>query len=188
MGTPLNSNHLQIFDQILHENGHDNIVNVLWIQHEMSKKMLPTRPPIIRRRISGVRVSSIAGAFHEAVRGELFGEDPLGRRGVAANVENIRTSHTTQRSLSSPLSTESSSFIEEANFKVGRYSVEERKERISKYRAKLNQRNFTKTIKEFNSRVLEGFQVTPFWHQGFVRDDGRSDYVETVKTVMQRSL
>ncbi|KAJ4837080.1 hypothetical protein Tsubulata_048886, partial [Turnera subulata] len=29
----------------------------------------------------------IAGAFHEAVRGELFGEDPLGRRGVAANVE-----------------------------------------------------------------------------------------------------
>ncbi|KAJ4837065.1 hypothetical protein Tsubulata_008428 [Turnera subulata] len=63
------------------------------------------------------------------------------------DLQNIRTSHPTQRSLSSPLSTESSSFIEEANFKVGRYSAEERKERISKYRAKRNQRNFTKTIK-----------------------------------------
>lgn len=36
---------------------------------------------------------------------------------------------------------------DEQNFKVGRYSAEERKEKISKYRAKRNQRNFTKTIK-----------------------------------------
>ncbi|XP_042469545.1 tocopherol cyclase, chloroplastic-like isoform X2 [Zingiber officinale] len=35
---------------------------------------------------------------------------------------------------------------------------------------------------EFNQRVLEGFQVSPLWHQGFIRDDGRSNYVETVKT------
>ncbi|XP_010049096.2 tocopherol cyclase, chloroplastic [Eucalyptus grandis] len=35
---------------------------------------------------------------------------------------------------------------------------------------------------EFNKRVAEGFQVSPLWHQGFIRDDGRSDYVETVKT------
>ncbi|XP_068305123.1 uncharacterized protein [Pyrus communis] len=34
-----------------------------------------------------------------------------------------------------------------ANFKMGRYSAEERKERISKYRAKRSQRNFNKTIK-----------------------------------------
>ncbi|XP_054776136.1 zinc finger protein CONSTANS-LIKE 7 [Prosopis cineraria] len=39
------------------------------------------------------------------------------------------------------------SFLEEASFKVGRYSAEERKERISKYRAKRGQRNFNKTIK-----------------------------------------
>ncbi|XP_028767464.1 zinc finger protein CONSTANS-LIKE 4-like isoform X3 [Neltuma alba] len=39
------------------------------------------------------------------------------------------------------------SFLEEANFKVGRYSAEERKEKISKYRAKRGQRNFNKTIK-----------------------------------------
>lgn len=35
---------------------------------------------------------------------------------------------------------------------------------------------------EFHKRVLEGFQVSPLWHQGFIRDDGRSNYVETVKT------
>ncbi|XP_031101652.1 tocopherol cyclase, chloroplastic [Ipomoea triloba] len=35
---------------------------------------------------------------------------------------------------------------------------------------------------EFNSRVSEGFQVTPLWHQGFIRDDGRTDYAKTVKT------
>lgn len=35
---------------------------------------------------------------------------------------------------------------------------------------------------EFRRRVEEGFQVTPIWHQGFIRDDGRSTYVQTVKT------
>lgn len=35
---------------------------------------------------------------------------------------------------------------------------------------------------DFNKRVSEGFQGTPLWHQGFIRDDGRSDYVETVKS------
>ncbi|XP_078428187.1 tocopherol cyclase, chloroplast / vitamin E deficient 1 (VTE1) / sucrose export defective 1 (SXD1) [Wolffia australiana] len=38
------------------------------------------------------------------------------------------------------------------------------------------------TPEEFNSRVLEGFQVTPIWHQGFIRDDGRSSNLQTVKT------
>ncbi|KAK7406124.1 hypothetical protein VNO78_07742 [Psophocarpus tetragonolobus] len=37
--------------------------------------------------------------------------------------------------------------LEEANFKVGRYSAEERKEKISKYRAKRSQRKFKKIIK-----------------------------------------
>ncbi|CAA0812153.1 CCT motif family protein [Striga hermonthica] len=44
------------------------------------------------------------------------------------------------------LSTEKSS-MEDSNFKVGRYSAEERKERIDRYRAKRTQRNFNKTIK-----------------------------------------
>ncbi|WCJ26334.1 CCT motif family protein [Euphorbia peplus] len=55
-------------------------------------------------------------------------------------------SSSTQRSYSSPLASENS-LMEDGNFKVGRYSAEERKDRISKYRAKRNQRNFTKTIK-----------------------------------------
>lgn len=53
-----------------------------------------------------------------------------------------------------------SSLMEEGNFKVGRYSAEERKERISKYRAKRTQRNFNKTIKvrirnELKKRLIE---------------------------------
>ncbi|KAK3227788.1 hypothetical protein Dsin_007650 [Dipteronia sinensis] len=59
---------------------------------------------------------------------------------------NLRTAQKTERSFSSPLATERS-FMEETNFKVGRYSAEERKEKILKYRAKRNQRNFNKTIK-----------------------------------------
>ncbi|XP_024958758.1 putative zinc finger protein CONSTANS-LIKE 11 isoform X2 [Cynara cardunculus var. scolymus] len=47
---------------------------------------------------------------------------------------------------SSALATEGS-FMEEASFKVGRYSAEERKERILRYRAKRTHRNFNKKIK-----------------------------------------
>ncbi|XP_051137671.1 zinc finger protein CONSTANS-LIKE 1-like [Andrographis paniculata] len=39
------------------------------------------------------------------------------------------------------------SLMEEGSFKVGKYSAEERKERIDRYRAKRTQRNFNKTIK-----------------------------------------
>lgn len=40
--------------------------------------------------------------------------------------------------------------MEDANvIKVGRYSVEERKDRILRYLKKKNQRNFNKTIKVF---------------------------------------
>ncbi|XP_074276502.1 tocopherol cyclase, chloroplastic [Silene latifolia] len=35
---------------------------------------------------------------------------------------------------------------------------------------------------EFNERVSEGFQVTPLWNQGFICDDGRTDYAKTVET------
>ncbi|KFK33014.1 hypothetical protein AALP_AA6G319100 [Arabis alpina] len=55
------------------------------------------------------------------------------------DLQNVRKKFTEQKS--------SSTFSDEQNFKVGRYSAEERKEKISKYRAKRNQRNFTKTIK-----------------------------------------
>ncbi|XP_075508295.1 putative tocopherol cyclase, chloroplastic [Primulina tabacum] len=35
---------------------------------------------------------------------------------------------------------------------------------------------------EFNQRVLDGFQVTPLWHQGFIRDDGSTNFAKIVKT------
>ncbi|XWS49978.1 hypothetical protein CRYUN_Cryun12cG0048900 [Craigia yunnanensis] len=62
------------------------------------------------------------------------------------DLENMRNVHTNQRSISTPSAMENS-FMEEAPFKVGRYNPEERQERISKYKAKRNQRNFNKTIK-----------------------------------------
>lgn len=42
------------------------------------------------------------------------------------------------------------SSMAEGNMKVGRYSVEERRERIDRYRAKRTLRNFSKTIKVNN--------------------------------------
>ncbi|MBA0547801.1 hypothetical protein Golob_018943 [Gossypium lobatum] len=35
---------------------------------------------------------------------------------------------------------------------------------------------------EFNRKVLEGFQVSPLWNQGFICDDGRTYYAKTVNT------
>ncbi|KAK9927150.1 hypothetical protein M0R45_024350 [Rubus argutus] len=54
------------------------------------------------------------------------------------DLQNLRTARTPR---------ESSVMEEAGNSKMGKYSAEERKERISKYRAKRSQRNFNKTIK-----------------------------------------
>ncbi|GJS99241.1 CCT domain-containing protein [Tanacetum coccineum] len=64
----------------------------------------------------------------------------------AGDLQSLKTNQTSQTLSSSPLATEGS-FMEEANFKVGRYGPEERKERILRYKAKRTQRNFNKTIK-----------------------------------------
>lgn len=50
--------------------------------------------------------------------------------------------------------------VEEPNIKVGRYSEEERKERILRYLKKRNQRNFNKTIKVLLSLSLS---LSPFY-------------------------
>ncbi|KAK9277117.1 hypothetical protein L1049_006656 [Liquidambar formosana] len=75
-----------------------------------------------------------------------FPDSHIRRVCSTGDLQNTYTAQTSHRSFSSPLATESS-FMEDANFKVGRYSAEERKERIHKYRAKRTQRNFNKTIK-----------------------------------------
>ncbi|XP_075646755.1 uncharacterized protein LOC142617686 [Castanea sativa] len=49
--------------------------------------------------------------------------------------------------------------IEESNIKVGRYSEEERKERILRYMKKRNQRNFNKTIKYACRKTLADRRV-----------------------------
>uniref|UniRef100_A0A1J3JWX3 Zinc finger protein CONSTANS-LIKE 5 n=1 Tax=Noccaea caerulescens TaxID=107243 RepID=A0A1J3JWX3_NOCCA len=59
------------------------------------------------------------------------------------DLQNVRKNCGEQRSSENW----SAPFSDEHNFKVGRYNAEERKEKISKYRAKRNQRNFSKTIK-----------------------------------------
>ncbi|KAG5382814.1 hypothetical protein IGI04_034284 [Brassica rapa subsp. trilocularis] len=77
--------------------------------------------------------------------------DHMRRVYSTGDLQNLRMDTTGQRSYSSPLGVENSWTTpfpgEEQSLKVGRYSAEERKEKISKYRAKRTQRNFTKTIK-----------------------------------------
>ncbi|CAI9288853.1 unnamed protein product [Lactuca saligna] len=69
------------------------------------------------------------------------------------DLQSPKINQTSQRLSSSPLATESS-FMDEANFKVGRYNAEERKEKIMRYRAKRTQRNFNKTIKTKKIKCL----------------------------------
>ncbi|KAL8556771.1 hypothetical protein ACS0TY_004294 [Phlomoides rotata] len=75
---------------------------------------------------------------------------------------------TTSVLSSSPLSADKS-VIEEANFKVGRYSAEERKERIDRYRAKRTHRNFNKTIKYACRKTLA--DTRPRIRGRFARND-----------------
>ncbi|KAG8374994.1 hypothetical protein BUALT_Bualt10G0053400 [Buddleja alternifolia] len=76
-----------------------------------------------------------------------FSSGQMRRVCSTGDLQKVKIDMQTRNVLSSsPLSTEKS-FMEEANFKVGRYSAEERKERIDRYRAKRTQRNFNKTIK-----------------------------------------
>ncbi|CAH8309960.1 unnamed protein product [Eruca vesicaria subsp. sativa] len=70
---------------------------------------------------------------------DFFSGQMMRRVYSTGDLQNTRKNVAGQRS--------SEPFPDEQNIKVGRYSAEERKEKISKYRAKRNQRNFTKTIK-----------------------------------------
>ncbi|PWA71742.1 CCT domain-containing protein [Artemisia annua] len=94
---------------------------------------------------------------HLDPNGSLKRSDPATRKLMAIlekhindrmeeRAKRLKTNQTSQTLSSSPLANEGS-FMEEANFKVGRYGPEERKERILRYKAKRTQRNFNKTIK-----------------------------------------
>ncbi|XP_027362585.1 zinc finger protein CONSTANS-LIKE 10-like [Abrus precatorius] len=66
---------------------------------------------------------------------------------VSGEMRRVCSTGDLQNMKATDMSHTESPFLEEANFKVGRYSAEERKERISKYRAKRSQRKFNKIIK-----------------------------------------
>lgn len=63
----------------------------------------------------------------------------------ALNIENQKLLNG-PASSSSPLATEVSNF-EDSSYKVGKLSIEERKEKIHRYMKKRNERNFSKKIK-----------------------------------------
>ncbi|XP_073285705.1 uncharacterized protein [Primulina huaijiensis] len=79
----------------------------------------------------------------------IFASGQMRRVCSTGDLQNVKTNHNMAKTnvlISSPLSAEKS-LMEEASFKIGRYSAEERKERIDRYKAKRTQRNFNKTIK-----------------------------------------
>ncbi|XP_059664561.1 uncharacterized protein LOC132310405 [Cornus florida] len=71
------------------------------------------------------------------------------------DLQKMKTNH---RLSLSPLASESSFMVGEI-FKVRRYSAEERKERIHKYRAKRTHRNFNKTIKYACRKTLADSRI-----------------------------
>ncbi|KAG6389272.1 hypothetical protein SASPL_150737 [Salvia splendens] len=85
------------------------------------------------------------------------------------DLQKMKSDFQPRSALSSSALTAEKSFIEEANFKVGRYSAEERKERIDRYRAKRTQRNFNKTIKYACRKTLA--DTRPRIRGRFARND-----------------
>ncbi|XP_042521225.1 uncharacterized protein LOC122094692 [Macadamia integrifolia] len=71
---------------------------------------------------------------------------PMRRTCSTGDLHRMTQTHLNHGFASNPLSVDST-ITEETSFKVGRYSPEERKLRIHRYRSKRTQRNFNKTIK-----------------------------------------
>ncbi|EEF51223.1 two-component response regulator-like PRR37 [Ricinus communis] len=149
---PSYSNKNQFFMPHSHTSGMENVTKIM--QRSYSSNSFEGKPDVLFQPHFDTLLESSSSSpnYHQnqtlSPPENTFLAGHMRRVCSTGDLQNTRTAHTitTQRSFSSPSGTESS-FTEEANFKVGRYSAEERKDRISKYRAKRNQRNFTKTIK-----------------------------------------
>ncbi|KAI3703453.1 hypothetical protein L1987_73537 [Smallanthus sonchifolius] len=102
-----------------------------------------------------------------------FYSSHMRRVSSTGDLQNLETNQTSQTLSSSPLATSplatKGSFMEEADLKVGRYSPEERKMRILRYKAKRTQRNFNKTIKYACRKTLADNQ--PRIRGRFARND-----------------
>ncbi|GAA0170628.1 hypothetical protein LIER_24851 [Lithospermum erythrorhizon] len=108
-----------------------------------------------------------------------FSSNQMRRVCSTGDLHSMKTSQTRNVLSSSPLSTERSFIEDSVNMKVGKYSAEERKERIGRYRAKRNQRNFNKTIKYACRKTLADNR--PRIRGRFARND---EPVEIPKTAM----
>lgn len=95
------------------------------------------------------------------------------RRVFSTGDSQMEALQTSQRLCCSATAGGESPLMEEANFKVGRYSAEERKERIHRYRAKRTQRNFNKTIKYACRKTLA--ETRPRIRGRFARNDEAGD-------------
>ncbi|KAF5734235.1 hypothetical protein HS088_TW16G00680 [Tripterygium wilfordii] len=73
--------------------------------------------------------------------------------------------------------------MEDTNSKLGRYSAEERKERISKYRAKRTKRNFNKTIKYACRKTLADSK--PRKHGRFTRNNETGEIAKAACSIRE---
>ncbi|KAF9598457.1 hypothetical protein IFM89_027890 [Coptis chinensis] len=112
------------------------------------------RPSMVQRSMSSHSLQTKEGYYHPIFTSldescpEIFDLDAVGSmRKVfsAGDLQGINTVQHNSGHSESPLSHEACAI--EAMNKIGRYSAEERKERIERYRSKRNQRNFNKKIK-----------------------------------------
>ncbi|KAF5206778.1 Cct motif family protein [Thalictrum thalictroides] len=118
----------------------------------VQQQQQPRRPNLVQRSLSSHSLQK-DGFYHpifsslDESRPEIFDSDSGSMRKVfsTGDLQGINMVQHSSGQSESPLSQEACT-IDGMN-KVGRYSAEERKERIERYRSKRNQRNFNKKIK-----------------------------------------
>lgn len=88
---------------------------------------------------------------HGDNNGGIFCHDQLPRMYDSGDMQQAFSNESSQlvsaATSSAPLATEISSLSEDSTFKAGKLTVEQRKEKISRYMKKRNERNFSKKIK-----------------------------------------
>ncbi|KAL2342734.1 hypothetical protein Fmac_004019 [Flemingia macrophylla] len=110
-----------------------------YMQRSFSSNSFEGKPGFLSQPYSDAHVDSPSFQRHDmSSPDDIVFAGQMRRVCSTGDLQNMKGNH---------MSPTEAPMLEESNFKVGRYSAEERKERISKYRAKRTQRNFNKTIK-----------------------------------------
>ncbi|KAL8064145.1 hypothetical protein ABFX02_01G072200 [Erythranthe guttata] len=120
-----------------------------FMQRSFSSNSFENRPSFcFRPRFDGVLESQSSPKRQILSSPPEFSSGQMRRVCSTGDLQKVQMNMQTKNAALSvsPLSSEKS-LMEDANFKVGKYSAEERKEKIDRYRAKRTQRNFHKTIK-----------------------------------------